>query len=157
MYTSYISGGKKFFEALGHNTKEGAKTPKPVDFFTKNNLKVVDVSVGSRHTLALTDNGTLWSFGVGNKKLNIIVSLFKSPMGALGHSDKSSHSLPKAIATFKDLPKITQIASGRIFNTAVDVNNDVYNWGLGELSVFGDGSNSNYQTPHLNEHFKYLK
>lgn len=121
MYTSYIPGGKKFYEALGHNNKQDDR-PKAVEFFIKNNLKVVDVSVGSRHTLALTDNGTLWSFGVGNKDLNIIFSLFKSSMGALGHSDKGSHSLPKAIATFKDLPKIKHITSGRIFNTIINVN-----------------------------------
>ena len=54
LYTSYVQGGKNHFEALGHNTKEVPKTPKSVDFFTKNNLKVVDVSVGAKHTLVLT-------------------------------------------------------------------------------------------------------
>ncbi len=41
--------------ALGHN--DGEKNhlqPKLVEFFKKNNLKVIDVAVGQSHTVALT-------------------------------------------------------------------------------------------------------
>ena len=41
--------------ALGHNDKEANHIkPKVVDFFKRNNLKVTDVAVGERHTIALT-------------------------------------------------------------------------------------------------------
>ena len=52
-------------------------------------------------------------------------------MGALGHDDKGSHSLPKEIATFKNLPKVTDLSSGKTFNSVVNIDRDVYNWGLG--------------------------
>jgi alpha-tubulin suppressor-like RCC1 family protein len=57
LYT-FGSGG---YGCLGQN--EGDKnqvTPKLVDFFQKNKLKVVDVAIGENHTLALT--GFFFSF-----------------------------------------------------------------------------------------------
>ena len=46
--------GKGKFGALGHNDKKNHVKPKAVQFFKTHNLKVVDVAVGERFTLAVT-------------------------------------------------------------------------------------------------------
>lgn len=128
-----------------------------MDFFEKYNLKVIDVAVGENHTLALVEGGEVWSFGRGNRNVLLFLRPFINTMGPLGHPDKADHHLPKKIATFNGLPQITDITSGRFFNTAVNEKGQVYNWGRGEYSVFGNGGNSNKQIPTLNDHFEYLR
>lgn len=40
---------------MGHNDQgKNHENPQKVDFFSKHNLKVIDVAVGNNHTLALT-------------------------------------------------------------------------------------------------------
>ena len=47
-----------------------------IEFFYKNNLKVIDVICGENNTIALTHNGDVWSWGYGGKKLNQFLKLF---------------------------------------------------------------------------------
>ena len=42
---------------LGHNNEDSYTEPKLVDFFEKNNLKVLDAFCGDKYTLALTNDG----------------------------------------------------------------------------------------------------
>ena len=142
---------------MGHNTTTNSDKPQCVEFFEKNHLRVVDVSVGEFHTLALTHDGDVWSFGRGNKKVGILKRVFTNTIGALGHADGKSHSTPTPITTLRSLPPAVEITSGKTFNILINKNQDMYNWGKGELSVFGNGSNKNLQIPTLNEHFEYLR
>lgn len=116
------------------------------------------MSVGSNHTLAMTEGGDLWSFGRGNRNVFLFFRPFINAMGPLGHPDKNNQLLPKKITAFTDKSsKIISISTGEHFNTVITDNNQVYNWGRGEFSVFGNGSNSNRQLPVLNSHFEYLR
>jgi len=49
-------------------------------------LKVVDVALGDYHTMALTDDGNVWTWGYAGKK-GIFSYLWNTDMGALGHGD----------------------------------------------------------------------
>jgi alpha-tubulin suppressor-like RCC1 family protein len=42
--------------------------PKLIDFFVKRNLKVKQVSLGEHHTVALTDDGDVWTWGYGGRE-----------------------------------------------------------------------------------------
>lgn len=84
------------------------------------------------------------------------MKLFINPTGPLGHGNNISCNKPVRI---KDLEgkNIHRITCGRQFNTALDTEGIVYNWGNGEYGAFGDGKNKNYATITPNEYFTYLK
>lgn len=51
--------------ALGHGDKKHHFTPKKVEFFEKNNIKIKWVSAGLYHTCALATTGELYTWGRG--------------------------------------------------------------------------------------------
>lgn len=46
---------------------------------------------------------------------------------------------------------------GSAFVTAINQENEVYNWGRGEYGVFGDGRNKSLSVPEKNYYFDLLK
>jgi alpha-tubulin suppressor-like RCC1 family protein len=46
---------------------------------------------------------------------------------------------------------------GSAFVTAINTDNEVYNWGRGEYGVFGDGRNKSLSLPEKNYYFDLLK
>ena len=77
--------------------------PKLVDYFKKHNLKVKDVSLAEYHTMALTEDGSVYTWGYGGKK-GFFNWMYTQEVGALGHGDKEPHYKPKKV---KGLSKIT--------------------------------------------------
>jgi alpha-tubulin suppressor-like RCC1 family protein len=51
--------------ALGHGKIDAFFTPERVDFFQQHNLKVEQVACGINHTVALCDNGQVYTWGQG--------------------------------------------------------------------------------------------
>lgn len=66
---------------LGHNDKKPHMVPKLISFFKDNGLKVQSVGAGMYHTLAVTTNGQLYTWGRG---------LY----GALGNGSNKYHLSP---------------------------------------------------------------
>ena len=93
-----------------------------MEFFKKHNLQVVDVVCGEQHTLALTDDGDVWSWGYGGKKYNILMKLFYSSCGNLGHGDTRHHLTPFPIAKLRNFPKVKAIGCGLNFSFALNSN-----------------------------------
>jgi len=54
---------------LGHGDESETRfdKPKKVEHFEKAHLKVKDVAVGEYHTMALTEDGSVWTWGYGGK------------------------------------------------------------------------------------------
>jgi alpha-tubulin suppressor-like RCC1 family protein len=54
---------------LGHGSENDVRFDKPqmVEYFDKKNKKVVDVSLGEYHTVALTSEGEVYTWGYGGK------------------------------------------------------------------------------------------
>lgn len=102
-----------------------------IDFFHKNNLKAVDVSCGDKHTVVLTHDGDVWTFGWGGLKINAFLQIFYSSIGPLGHGDSKTHHTPVPVVALRELAKIRSVSAGRSFTTALNENNEVYNWGRG--------------------------
>ena len=58
MYTQEVG-------ALGHGTKAKYFEPKKVEYFEKNNIKIKKITAGLYHTVALSTEGKLYTWGRG--------------------------------------------------------------------------------------------
>jgi len=76
------------------------------------------VACGSGHTCALTDNGSLWTWG-DNK------------YGQLGHGNQQDLGQPTRVTTLQAVDSVTVVACGQEFTAAVLANGQLYTWGLG--------------------------
>jgi alpha-tubulin suppressor-like RCC1 family protein len=140
---------------LGHNEKDVSRfEPTLVEYFRENNIVVKDVIVGENHTAALTENGEVYTWGFGGKSLNPLVNLFAPSCGALGLGSNQDRLVPTLV---EDLPaKIQSITSGNNFIYALDVNGEVYSWGVGKRAVHADETQVNLRVPTLNENLKHF-
>ena len=144
---------------LGQGTEKDAKfdSPKLVDYFTKKNLKVVDVALGEYHSVALTEDGSVYTWGYGGKT-GFFNWMYSQEVGALGHGDKKHTFAPKKVEFFeKNNIKIKKIAAGMYHTVAIATDEKVYTWGRGLYGVLGNGSNQYSLTPELNEELEYLR
>jgi len=92
------------------------------------NLKFKSVAAGFGHTVALTEDGVLFSWGLNCK-------------GQLGVGDKKTRYRPCKLAhdqLSNPLPKFTKIACGYYTTFAIDENGKLYSWGGGSLGHKGD-------------------
>ena len=55
---------------LGHGNEENVNfnQPKLVEYFSKNNIKIKKVCMGDFHTMALSEDGYVYTWGYGGKK-----------------------------------------------------------------------------------------
>ena len=55
---------------LGHGNEDNVNfnQPKLVEYFTKNNIKIKQVCMGDFHTMALSEDGSVYTWGYGGKK-----------------------------------------------------------------------------------------
>lgn len=105
---------------------------------------VVELSVGDEHTLALTENGALYSWGVAT-------------LGRTGHGELPKELLsitrPREIEFFKNLrdqpnpvtPKL--IAAGQCHNLVVTSDGTLYSFGFGEGYRLGTGKEDDELAP----------
>lgn len=86
-------------------------------------LKVVDVALGDYHTLALTEDGNVWTWGYAGKK-GMFNWMVTQEVGALGHGDLEPHFLPKRVEFFAENGiKIKEISCGLYHCNALSEDN----------------------------------
>ena len=142
---------------LGHGNESNIKfnAPKLVKALAKKN--VVDIALGEYHTIALTDDGNVYTWGYAGKK-GYFNWMYSQEVGALGHGDKESLFVPKKVQFFQDNGlKVQQIAAGSYHCVALCDDGNLYTWGRGQYGVLGNGDNSYSLEPVLNEEFAYMK
>ncbi|KAK5578203.1 hypothetical protein RB653_003156 [Dictyostelium firmibasis] len=107
-------------------------------------VKIVSVTCGRQHICAITDQGEVYSWGLG-------------VFGQLGHGNVKSYLHPKKIQYFTDSNEfIAQVACGSNFTMVRSVGGLLYAFGHGEYGQLG----STEETQHLDvggrdNHFKY--
>ena len=111
--------------------KEGF--PNPFILKSLNQIRIKTISCGNGHSLALTYNGDVYSWGADG-------------CGQLGHDGIYSLKIdneqepyldyPKLIENFKDI-KIIDINCGSFHNSAIDNCGNVYMWGAGDKGQLG--------------------
>ncbi|EGC36949.1 hypothetical protein DICPUDRAFT_97415 [Dictyostelium purpureum] len=107
-------------------------------------VKIVSVSCGRQHIGAVTEDGDLYTWGLG-------------VFGQLGHSNVKSYLHPKKVAAFSlNGIQVSQVSCGSNFTMVLGRNQILYAFGHGEYAQLG----ATEETQHLDmgsrdNHFKY--
>ena len=114
---------------LGHGDQQRQLLPKKVEAFA--GRRVVAVSAGGNHNLALTASGAVWSWGNGD-------------YGTLGHGDQQNQLLPKKIEAFAD-QRVVAVSAGRFHSIAITADGAFFTWGKGADACLGHGEDLSNQ------------
>lgn len=107
--------------------------PKPILVKLLKDIKVKEVACGDAHTLALSQDGQIFSWGGAG-------------CGQLGHSNIASMPRDADSCPYQPFPKlidslknnfIIHIACGKAHSLAIDTNNALYTWGAGACGQLG--------------------
>lgn len=124
----YMFGkGKDLALGLGANHRHTTAIPTVVPEMSGMGVKSVSCSKGEHHghTMALTAEGSVYSWGDGYK-------------GKLGHGSSSSRSSPKLIPQSSFLnEKIVSVSCGGIHSAAVSDQGHLFTWGCGSDGRLG--------------------
>lgn len=91
---------------------------------------VYQVSANKHHSLVITDEGKVWSWGHGKD-------------GRLGLSDESIHLLPKMIMTIKC--KVISVSTGLNHSLALSDTGNIYSWGSNRQGQLGHKMCDDYE------------
>ncbi|KAH0501347.1 E3 ubiquitin-protein ligase HERC2 [Microtus ochrogaster] len=129
--------GRGNYGRLGHGSSEDEAIPMLVAGLK--GLKVIDVACGSgdAQTLAVTENGQVWSWGDGD-------------YGKLGRGGSDGCKTPKLIEKLQDLDVI-KVRCGSQFSIALTKDGQVYSWGKGDNQRLGHGTEEHVRYPKLLE------
>ena len=122
---------------LGHGDQQRQLLPKKVEAFA--GRRVVAVSAGDRHSIALTADGAVWSWGDGD-------------WGRLGHGDMQGQLLPRKIETFAGR-RVVAVSAGNRHSIAITADGAVWSWGSGGVGKLGHGDEQNQLLPKKVEAF----
>eukprot|EP00698_Gefionella_okellyi_P005691 TRINITY_DN15158_c0_g1_i1.p1 TRINITY_DN15158_c0_g1~~TRINITY_DN15158_c0_g1_i1.p1 ORF type:complete len:374 (+),score=45.87 TRINITY_DN15158_c0_g1_i1:36-1157(+) len=111
---------------LGHGTTANELLPARVDVLK--GTAIVDVACGGQHTVALSSNGQVWSWGLGE-------------YGQLGHGGTASKYIPTRISAL-DSRQVVQLACGWAHSVALTAKGEVYTWGRGFEGQLGVGKDT---------------
>ena len=127
-----------------------APTPQKSEAFSGLNVKAI--SCGLYHTLALTEEGEVWSVGYGGS--------FLSGAGALGHGNRTQLEEPAKLRAFGDYGdagvRAASISAGGYHSLVHDVNGGVWTWGRGEWGRLGHSDSLDLLEPKRLEECDYL-
>ena len=93
--------------------------------------RVVAVSAGRFHSLALAADGSVWSWGFG-------------AYGQLGHGDQQNQPLPKKIEAFAG-QRVVATSLGGDLNLSLAADGAVFTWGKAEYGRLGHGEDESNQ------------
>ena len=83
------------------------------------------LSAGAYHSLALTADGAVWSWGGGGN-------------GNLGHGDEQQLLLPKKVEAFAD-QRVVAVSAGYNHGLAITADGAFVSWGFGGFGRLGHG------------------
>eukprot|EP01016_Furgasonia_blochmanni_P055157 TRINITY_DN9180_c0_g2_i3.p1 TRINITY_DN9180_c0_g2~~TRINITY_DN9180_c0_g2_i3.p1 ORF type:complete len:449 (-),score=135.74 TRINITY_DN9180_c0_g2_i3:261-1607(-) len=142
--------------ALGHGDSENRNEPRQVEHFANSRTRVVDVAVGQYHTVALTENGEVYSWGWAGSG-NVFIDMISDRRNALGIATDSNILTPTPIESLRNAGKFVSVAAGRDFALAINNDGDLYSWGRGTEGQNGDGDAATHRFPTLNNQIRRLR
>ena len=117
------SWGLGSFGQLGHGDQQDQLLPKKVEALA--GQRVLAVSAGDNHSLAITTDGSVWSWGDGGE-------------GKLGHGDEQEQLLPKKVEALAG-QRVVAVSAGQHQSIALTADSVVFTWGRGEQGCLGHG------------------
>lgn len=131
--------GSNFAGQLGDGTIGAVERKnKPVPVSKDTGLeKVTQVAAGFAHTVALDEEGNVWTWGSNDY----------GELGDGNFGDDADRSKPVNISERTGLEKIIQIEAGLYHTVALDEEGNVWTWGNNASSQLGDGTNVNRSEP----------
>ena len=115
---------------LGHGCRQCIQhRPKRIEALAGQH--VVDVAAGRNFSLALTTDGSVWSWGVG---------LF----GRLGHGSLQDQLLPKKIEALAG-QRVVAVSAGSEFAFARTADGALWSWGFGDFGCVGHGVDEQHE------------
>lgn len=106
---------------LGNNSWVGCVAPQRVQLLSS--VTVASVSCGGAHTLVLTEDATVYSFGFGKH-------------GQLGHGDLCNLHVPQLLSPFGS-SSVVSVGAGFAFSGALTQTGEVFTWGTNESGQLG--------------------
>ncbi len=121
--------------SLGHGDSDPRHVPIPIEYEGIAGHAIVQVAAGQYHTVLLSADGRVFTFGWGN-------------LGALGHGDLLSRDVPTEI-THENLDgnSIKAIAAGSSYTVLLSSDGTVFTFGSGFHGQLGHGDSGNRTVP----------
>ncbi len=91
----------------------------------------LQVTAGWNHTIALVDNGTVWTWGMNT-------------FGQLGDGTRVDRNTPVQVSGLSD---VTAVAGGGLHSLALKEDGTVWAWGMNTYGQLGDGTTDSSATP----------
>jgi len=114
---------------LGHGNQHIQLLPKEIETFA--GQRAIALSAGTRHSLAITADGSVWSWGDGG-------------FGKLGHGDQQTQLLPKKVEALAG-GRVVAVSAGDGHSIALTADGSVWSWGSGGSGKLGHGEDTSNQ------------
>ena len=126
---------------LGTSDTKDSHLPKPIEKLQ--NLEVRQICCGSGHTVVLSKQGGVYSWGRGDD-------------GRLGHGEGQWRYSPTRIQSLS-MRTIVRITCGSYHTAAVDSSGDLYTWGGGMYGKLGHGDERGSTVPRKIQSFSAVR
>jgi alpha-tubulin suppressor-like RCC1 family protein len=97
---------------------------------------VAAVAAGALHTVALTTDGSVWTWG-------------KNDFGQLGDGTKANSGVPRKVTSVLAGKTVTAVAAGNFHTIALTSDGELYAWGGGTAGQLGNNASQNSLVPVL--------
>jgi alpha-tubulin suppressor-like RCC1 family protein len=116
---SWMKGGGQ----LGHGNRDTVDKPKLIESFAAYGVQASSVSCGEQHTIILTVDGEVLTFGVGE-------------YGRLGSGSSSDINIPTSVNALEN-EEIVQVSAGSNHSLALSSTGKVFSWGRNDMGQLG--------------------
>ncbi|XP_034282768.1 RCC1 and BTB domain-containing protein 2 isoform X6 [Pantherophis guttatus] len=125
--------GHNAYSQLGNGTTSHSYIPCQISTNLVNK-KVIEVACGSHHSMVLTADGEVYSWGYNNS-------------GQIGSGSTANQPIPRRVTGCLQNKIAINIACGQMCSMAVIENGEVYVWGYNGNGQLGLGNGGNQPTP----------
>ncbi|XP_037552801.1 uncharacterized protein LOC119429198, partial [Nematolebias whitei] len=123
-----VAGSRNDKGQLGHGDTKRLEAPKIVEGLA--DQVIVSAACGRNHTLALTEDGTVYSFG-------------ENKLGQLGQGSQTDAVLSPAPISYNGQP-LVKVSCGAEFSMVVDCKGNLYSFGCPEYGQLGHNSDGKF-------------
>lgn len=116
-YHEVYSWGKGKQGRLGHGSESSQLTPKMIQYFAQNHVKVTQIAAGEQHSATITENCKLYTWGCGANY-------------RLGHGTLQTMLKPCLNTYLKD-SFVTRVSCGATHTLCIASTGHIYAWGSG--------------------------